>query len=247
MFGSPKGSPIDKLAASIDALCFLQGIEPTWRHVSGHSGHPWNEVADYLARQQLKETIGGRAIAHDLVRGMLREEYMQWLWMAVAASEEPACWPVAQADGSFSSSIPLPRHHVSPEVPKPETMCQHVFHIRAVTYNTLSLRAAGQSECLEQHFGNNGCCVLGLQECRQDHDSVEQIMTALSMAVTSLSLLPLPLKAKEDGRFGCPSLCTLVLMLPAMLSSGELTLSSSTFQTIGVFPFQVWRVMCDLG
>ena len=175
--GSPKGSPIDNLAASIaasiDALCFHQGIRSTWSHVAGHSGHPWNEVVDFLARRQLHAAISGHVIPFDLVKGLLTEGYMAWLWMAVAAEASPACWPRANADGSFSSATSAQRRSVKQESPQQGFQCQHVFHIKAVTYNTLTLRAAGQAECLEQHFGNNGCCILGLQECRQRLDGVE--------------------------------------------------------------------------
>ena len=98
---------------------------------------------------------------------------MKWLWLALASEEVPECWPSAHADGSFSSDV-LSRHRRDkPEGQPNEVPCRHVFNIRAVTYNTLSLRVAGQVECLEQHFGNRGCCILGLQECRQGHEGLE--------------------------------------------------------------------------
>ena len=171
--GSPKGSPIDNLAASLEAICFLRGIQPVWSHVAGHSGHPWNEVADCLAKRQLHAVIGGQEVASDLVQDMLREGYMKWLWLALASSASPACWPSAQDDGSFSSGASSRNKCHQPEVRRPEVLCQRVFNIRVVTYNTLSMRVNGQAECLEQHFGNNGCCILGLQECRQAHEGLE--------------------------------------------------------------------------
>ena len=171
--GSPRGSPIDNLAASIDALCFHQGIQSAWSHVAGHSGHPWNEVVDFLARHQLHAAINGHVIPSDLVKSLLTEGYMAWLWMAVAAEASPACWPSLNADGSFSSATSAQRSSVKHESPQQGSKCQHIFHIKAVTYNTLTLQAAGQVECLEQHFGNNGCCILGLQECRQRLGGVE--------------------------------------------------------------------------
>ena len=172
--GSHKACPVARVAASVDAICFLQGIQSAWTHVAGHSGHPWNEVVDFVARQRLKEAISGVPIPEDLVQSMLGEGYMNWLWMALAAKASPACWPAAHVDGSFSSAVKS-RHESScnQTASTPVLPCQHAFHICAVTYNTLSLRVAGQSECLEQHFGQTGCCVLGLQECRQSNDKVE--------------------------------------------------------------------------
>ena len=60
--GSPKGSSIDHLVASVEAICFLRGLQPTWTHVVGHSGHPWNEVADHLARRQLNAVACGHEL-----------------------------------------------------------------------------------------------------------------------------------------------------------------------------------------
>ena len=172
--GSSKSCPVANIAASIEAICFLHGCQSSWTHVAGHSGHPWNEVVDFIARQHLKDAINGSAFAEDLVQSMLGEGYMHWLWMAVAAKSYPTSWPVAHSDGSFRSSHKLPERAFQPVMSPTEAQCQHVFRIRAVTYNTLSLCAAGQSECLEQHFGNDGCSILGLQECRQGSDSIEQ-------------------------------------------------------------------------
>ena len=171
--GSSKPCPVAKVAASIEAMCFLQGCRSTWTHVAGHSGHPWNEVVDFIARQRLQEAINGSAFAEDLVQSMLGEGYMTWLWMAVAAKASPKCWPVAHSDGSFRSQNASPQRSFQHVLSPKEAPRQHVFRIRAVTYNTLSLRVAGQSECLEQHFGSNGCCILGLQECRHGSDGIE--------------------------------------------------------------------------
>eukprot|EP00974_Lingulodinium_polyedra_P097705 9471109-Lingulodinium_polyedra.AAC.1 len=40
------------LSLCLDAaatLLKLAGVETAYAHVSGHSGHPWNELADWLA------------------------------------------------------------------------------------------------------------------------------------------------------------------------------------------------------
>ena len=171
--GGHKGSPLDQLAASVDAMCFLQGLQPTWRHVAGHSGYFWNEAADFLAKRQLQAAIGDPEIATDLIKGMLSEGYMKWLWLAIAADVAPGCWPVARGDGSVLSSVPANGRQEKCVPPQRDVPCQHAFCVQAVTYNTLSLRVAGQAECLEQHFGNCGCCILGLHECRQPSAGLE--------------------------------------------------------------------------
>ena len=171
--GGPKGAPIDKLAVALDALCLHLNAQPCWSHVQGHSGHPWNEVADVLARRQLQHVIVSPEFDQDLVGEMLRDGFLKWIWLAVAADRSPSCWPEAHPDGSFSSTTFSQVRRAQHAVPNQPLQCQHVFHIRATTYNTLSLRVAGQVECLEQHFGNQGCCILGLQECRQYHTGIE--------------------------------------------------------------------------
>ena len=172
-FGSPKGSPIDRLVSTVDAVCLLQGLQPTWSHVTGHSGHPWNEVADHIARLQLMTAIRCPQAANDPIKGMLSEGYMKWLWLAIAADATPECWPVAHGDGSYHASVFSKGRQQGCALPQQELLSQHAFSIRAATYNTLSPRVAGQTECLEQHFGNSGCCILGLQECRQPSEGLE--------------------------------------------------------------------------
>ena len=171
--GSPKGAPVDRLAVALDALCLHLNAQPRWSHAQGHSGHPWNEVADVLARRQLHHAIASPEVAQDLVGEMLRGGFLKWIWLAVAADRSPSCWPEAHPDGSFSSATFSHVRRAKHEIPHQPLQCQHVFHVRATTYNTLSLRVVGQAECLEQHFGSNGCCLLGLQECRQSHAGIE--------------------------------------------------------------------------
>ena len=141
--------------------------------MAGHSGHPWNEVADHIARFQLMTAIRGPEVATDPIKGMLSEGYMKWLWLAIAADSTPECWPLAHGDGSFHANVSSNGRQRGCELLQQDMLSQHAFSIRAATYNTLSLRVAGQAECLEQHFGNSGCCILGLQECRQPSEGLE--------------------------------------------------------------------------
>ena len=172
-FGSPKVGPLEAAASSIQAICQHLHADCDWRHVPGHCGDPWNECADVLAKYALNNREGEATGEPDVIVPMLCEEWAQWLWLCVAAEQDPLHWPAARHDGTFVAAGPSLRCQRPEAGQMTSERAQVTFHLLIASYNTLSLKAVGQSECLDHYFGVSGCCILGLQECRTSGQAVE--------------------------------------------------------------------------
>ena len=172
-FGTPKTGPLEEVASSVRAICKHLKVDFAWEHVPGHCGDPWNEFADVLAKQALNNSINGEADDPDVTVPMVCEDWAKWLWMCIATEQDPMPWPTLRNDGTFVSGKQGQR------CPKPAVTdmtgdyAQASFHFLIASYNTLSLKATGQAECLDHYFGLSECCILGLQECRTDGQAVE--------------------------------------------------------------------------
>ena len=167
---SSKGSPLNRLASSIAAICFQLCIATEWQHVAGHSGDPWNELADFIAKQSLDEHLNRGSPVNDAISDLLKDDSVSWLWVALAARQQPASWPKTSQEGHFvSNAVTTDQCLVGPlDIGTPDASgVQHPISIRVITYNTLSLEVSGQIECLEEHFGHQAAHIVGLQECRQ--------------------------------------------------------------------------------
>ena len=192
---SPKGTPMGDIASHVAAICIQLRLEAAWQHVGGHTGDPWNELVDHLAKQCLAHHVRQDVPERDTVNEMLNGEWFPWMWMAIAAQSKPQCWPEASPEGHFiSDTNTADRCQIGPfeSAAQSGAAIQHALLINIATYNTLSLAVPGQIECLEEHFGRQGCHILGLQECRQDTKQVAQGNLFLRFASTS-----------NQGRGGC--------------------------------------------
>ena len=172
-FASATGAPLDRAASWLDAVCLTLGISADWEYVAGHHGEPWNECADHVAKHQLQKWAAEHHAEPDIIAGILHEGWAPWLWISIASRHCPSSWPTPCADGRFvndapstcASAAPLLQHQQTPQA-------KATFCFRIATYNTLSLKVPGQTECLDEHFGRF-CSILGLQETRQEHAGVE--------------------------------------------------------------------------
>ena len=99
LYGSAQHAPIAIACRSLaQVLETLGGFDATSiRHIKGHSGQPYNELADTLAGSK---DIPDTQIPHFLAP--LSEWAIQgtlpWLWLTVATFRRPTQWPKAQGD-----------------------------------------------------------------------------------------------------------------------------------------------------
>ena len=172
-FASSTWAPLDRVSSWLDAICIKLGIVADWEYVAGHHGDPWNEFADHLAKRQLQQWASESHPKHDIIAGMLHEGWAPWLWISIASRHNPSSWPTPCADGSFINTVRSTSASAAPLLQHPQTpQAKANFRFRVVTYNTLSLKVPGQTECLDEHFGRT-CSILGLQETRLEHAGVE--------------------------------------------------------------------------
>ena len=167
------GDKKERRSKSIQALCQHVHADCEWRHVHGHSGDPWNECADGLAKQALNNSVREASSEPDVIVPMICEDWAKWLWLCVAAEKDPLHWPAARQDGTFVAARSSRRCQKPEANKRANDHVQVTFHFLIASYNTLSLKAVGQSECLDHYFGVSDCCVLGLQECRTSGQAVE--------------------------------------------------------------------------
>ena len=77
------------IAQAIDCMRRLRPCDI--RHVKGHSGNPWNELADSLAKHALHAAC---TVLHGSgISGWIRECSLDGLWLLLSAFLEPDMWP----------------------------------------------------------------------------------------------------------------------------------------------------------
>ena len=105
-------------------------------HVRAHLGHPWNELADSLAKRQAKRTDGSPQPEWPLAFHADRERQREWLEMATP--EEKAAYPTMTPKGLSAppAIINAEPHHFVPEFR--ETAKKTKIEINACTFNARS-------------------------------------------------------------------------------------------------------------
>ena len=148
---------------------------PSWRHVKGHSGDPFNELADGVAKAACKGCFQHSPHEEDRVMIAINEQWLAWVWAHVAALHEPRCWPAFQSDGCVYESqafqnidaVQAQEHHQDCHVPEDKEQQQEpLFDLRLATYNCLSLKLLGQLECIEAFCVQHCLHVVGFQETK---------------------------------------------------------------------------------
>ncbi|OLQ12453.1 hypothetical protein AK812_SmicGene3619 [Symbiodinium microadriaticum] len=184
-FGS---SQSDRLAVACRSLAHVLGVlgkfrADTIRHVKGHNGHPYNELADVLA--------GASAVEVSDIPGHFRPfsawvaaHVIEWLWLAVASLTQPSVWPewshshFVDPTGNSSldaGSLTVPdffgrQHFTKPQAPSHADALY--LSAKFVTVNVQSLCEDERSALpnrvpyVRAQLDLCGCVVAGLQETR---------------------------------------------------------------------------------
>ena len=117
-FCTPKTGPLEEVASSVSAVCQHLKVDFAWEHVLGHSGDPWNEFADALAKQALYGSLSADDEDQDVIVPMVCEDWAKWLWMCIATEQDPLPWPSLRQDGTFVSGKQGQRCH------RPQARCR---------------------------------------------------------------------------------------------------------------------------
>ena len=184
-FGSPQ---CDQLAVACRSIAHVLEVlgklgAGTIQHVKGHSGHPYNELADVLAGAK---DVGVSKIPEHFqhLSAWVAANVIEWLWLAVASLTNPDSWPVWQhshfVDSIGNSSLAIGnltgpdffgRHQFGrPRESHPNT----AMYLSAsfVTVNVQSLCEDARSTLpnrvpyVRAQLDQCGCAVAGLQETR---------------------------------------------------------------------------------
>ena len=172
--GQFSSHPLSKLqCASISLLrtCSYLHTPIHFHHIKSHRGHSGNEFVDAAAKAACR-TDGFKAPPHNHYLAELFDlGDLDWLWCPFA--QGPSLPPVDSAGMLIEHSRPSPGAAFTPldflpvsQQPQAAEPLKH-WSARFCTYNTLSLRALAQRECLDEQFHRARIHVVCLQETRQ--------------------------------------------------------------------------------
>ena len=150
-----------------------------WHHIKAHSGHPWNECADSLAKyaaehpQQAQSSELWEAWTHD--EGKLCA--LQWIWYKELMEWGDPRVPLLQ-NGHMICIVPRPPastdEQFAPCNSAPPTLTREV-KLTFATANVMTLDQSSKTTSvtrrmlLMQQFHTAKCTIVGIQETRHKH------------------------------------------------------------------------------
>ena len=168
------------LAQAVDSLGGVSSV--CFHHVRAHKGHPFNELADLLAGSY---ALPDAQIPADVARlsDWVQAECIDWLWLYIAATRDPHCWPalqqrsfidhaqrtVPQVGGAQSTAFFYRQVPASNTLDCPSRLR---FCMRLVTANVQTLEdgerreVPGRTFYVRSQLDSCGATVTGLQETR---------------------------------------------------------------------------------
>ena len=186
-----------------------------WQHVKGHSGHPWNECVDAIAKTARSKGLVRMQVSTAL-SALVRDKSrltLQWLWL-VAGKEERIDLPVVTKEGGLR----VTHHETSTDfketklVPfladgsrESETRSPCSIQMKTGSANVLTLggsceidgggkerRVVARVELLQEQFMGMGYVFIGLQETRANRSGTRRTGSFLAIA-----------SAATKGKGGC--------------------------------------------
>ena len=149
----------------------------SWRHVKSHTGCPFNDFVDAVAKDAAANgTMSGGDVSP--LGEALVDPYFIWMWWHEFADQHPGVLPDFDSKGATVPPSSVQRATPStlengriPGAPE-ELQCREIispgrFNLLAVTYNTLSLYSAAQRVLLCRQFADACVHLVGLQETRK--------------------------------------------------------------------------------
>ena len=215
-------------------------------HVQGHSGHAWNDAADFIAKAALHDDQGQTCI--DSLSSLLQPKLLPWLWtLPVSAGDLPTAWDLVAGTGLVNVSatqrsdcaFPTGKSHYSKPV---------AGKLSFLSFNVCSLRDPGSTR------KEAGMYIPALQELLAKqllHDdfglvALQETRLPSSSSYTSGAFYVINSACDEQGQGGCalwfrvdepllgsgkpvtPSQVTLLFSSPRLLVC-RLTMQGATF------------------
>ncbi|CAE7254963.1 Pol [Symbiodinium sp. CCMP2456] len=151
------------------AITALPGIELEMNHVKGHSGHPWNEMADCIARTAAKDRDIFVGPPPETIHTFLKLQ-LQWLAPAIKAAKDGAL-PVRHGYLQWSGQ-PFHDHCLAPNdiIPVQEGGADvngqnPAFRTRAATINIQGI--SGNHRYIEEQLNDLGVNLVFMQETKE--------------------------------------------------------------------------------
>ena len=153
-----------------------------WEHVKAHTGHPWNEAVDALAKHATQQPLPvAESIWEHWITSPSLLVALQWIWYKELLEVQDPRVP-SLAGGIMTSTLSLPkRTNQPPTLPGTESSTANTttkvqFSFTIATANVLTLAGADSSSTsitrqrlLMQQFHDNKCAIVGVQETRHRH------------------------------------------------------------------------------
>ena len=167
------------------------------QHVPGHSGNPYNELADTLAKHaDLRPTVIPASIGQ--LAQWAAQGDLQWLWLYISATRNPHLWPTLEY-GSFvdrNSQDAHRTHGLGSEVffgPKRAGVeTESRPPLQSITFSPVIVSAnvqtletteddafTGRVPYIREQLQYTGACIIGLQECRTSQSATYSSETHL--------------------------------------------------------------------
>ena len=148
----------------------------SFRHVPAHTGDPFNECSDTLAKAETRGTDLCQPHREAFIQAFNNGE-LHHMWWSVSDLVPALCLPGLDDAGHL-----IPSSHVQPFVGDPLSMpgipsCLHTtpvsvhqprcWELKIATYNVTALCNAADEECLDAGFHKAGLLLVGIQEARK--------------------------------------------------------------------------------
>eukprot|EP00435_Cladocopium_sp_Y103_P033925 s2429_g8.t1 len=161
-------------------LCHLLG---QWFHrtqgqfleVRGHAHHPWNELADTLARSVMFGSPSVGMCDWIPFSALVRSGDMSWGWLLGASEPVHRCFPPGSDEGCWQITPSMRRIQVAPLDPVTITPSQVAFLCASANVLAIgaapdlgdSLPASERALRLDQQWHEQQIAIIGLQEARR--------------------------------------------------------------------------------
>ena len=147
------------------------------QEVRGHSAHPWNDLADSLARHALNTTMSVGCIDFTFCHQVLTSGDLAWAWLGLQPHCYTQCLP---PNGVPTSWLAQPSVRKVDPLPEQHDLCEGQWHQAQFTIasaNVLAISpdlpalpaetASSRADRLEHQWHHQQIAVIGLQESRR--------------------------------------------------------------------------------
>lgn len=178
---SDKYEALGNILTALRHCLFYDGRLPTFSHLKAHSGEPWSEAVDSLAKAAAKGVLSSSPMPAEVV-AVLRHRYLRYAWMSVCDTSTlplPAAFrPTFSAEGPFLDNMKQHTDVTWWHATTQREDSQVNVSLGLATANVLTLDAGtskaqhkglfqmGRIATLQAQMAQTPYNLIGLQECR---------------------------------------------------------------------------------